>query len=769
MSGLIRLSFFVLLVQSSILLAQHPDSAAVKYLIIFIGDGCGIKQHEATNSYTGTVPEYQSWTTYWVATYYYGRSYDPSAAWSDFQYVKNDPTDSAAGATAPFTGLKTANGKISVTYNDVRLFSLGDKTRAIGRALGSVSSVYLSHATPGAWTSHNIYRGNGYAVADEAFFGHPNTTGTSRENKYTGGKGPSWPPVDVLMGAGHPNWTSAYVNTKIRDKLYAESGQDSKHTLVERIAGSFDGSARLMAAAGDTSVTMLAGLFGSDNLPYRLADNSGYNAENPTLAEMTSAAITVLYRNPAGFALMVEGGAIDWAAHDGYMSKMIGEVIDFNAAIDTAITWVEDSTNSSSWENTLVVVTADHETGYLTPGNRVFPNQPLGLINDSTIAMEKGIFATQIRASWDDADNDNVLDSGESMNWMWNTTGHSNSLVPLWAKGPGADRFANGIVGTDPVRGDYIENTELFHVADYVFGGPNHAPVMTTVIADTTILEDSTLTIAVSGSDPDGNPLYFRAVGIPNVIRSTQVDTLLMVTTDQNWFGEAQVFAIANDGRLEDSTYFTLTVTPVNDPPVWVGLPDTVWLKPGEFDTLLLGDYVNDVDDPDSVLAWNQLICVDSMGPCATIRGDTAFIFANNAIGEGYAPLVVSDTAGATDSAWIVISVSLTAAVIADEIFPTTFHLAQNYPNPFNPTTTIRYGLPAAVSMQLMVFDLLGREVTRLVQGLQQPGFYEIQWEGSDRNGRPVPSGVYFVRIFVPPQAGSTSGYTRSVKMLLLR
>jgi hypothetical protein len=355
------------------------------------------------------------------------------------------------------------------------------------------------------------------------------------------------------------------------------------------------------------------------------------------------------------------------------------------------------------------------------------------------------------------------------MNWMWNTTGHSNSLVPLWAKGPGTERFANGIVGTDPVRGDYIENTELFHVADYVFGGPNHAPVMTTTIGDTTILEDRSLTIGVSGTDPDGNPLSFYAVGNPKVISSAYVAPNLFITPKSNWFGESQVFAIASDQRLQDSTSFTLTVTPVNDPPVWIGLPDTVWLKPGEFDTLLLGDYVSDVDDPDSILAWNQLICVDPMGPCATIRGDTAFILANNSIGEGYAPLVVSDTSGATDSAWIVIAVSPTAAVIADEIFPTTFHLAQNYPNPFNPATTICYGLPAAVPVQLTIYDVLGREITRLVQGLQQPGFYEIQWDGSDRNGRPIPSGVYFARIHVPPQAGNTPGYTRSVKMLLLK
>jgi alkaline phosphatase len=758
-----------LLFQSSVLVAQDADSAAVKHLIIFIGDGCGIKQHEAANSYTGIVPDYQSWSAYWVATGYSGLGYDTSAAWNDFNYVRQDATDSAAGATAPFTGVKTANGKISVTANDVRLFSLGDKARAIGRALGSVSSVYLSHNTPGAWMAHNTYRGNGYAVADEALFGHPNTTGGRRENKYTGGKGPSRPPVDVVLGAGHPNWASnSYVNSKIRDKLIAESGLVDKHLFVERIAGSLDGGARLMTAANDTNVTMLAGMFGGHNLPYRLADGSAYNPENPTLAEMTRAALTVLSRRRAGFALMVEGGAIDWVAHDGYMSKMIGEIIDFNSAIDTAITWVEDSTNGSSWDNTLIVITADHETGYLTAGHRVFTDQPLGLINDSTIALEKDIFATQIRASWDDSDSNSVLDPGESMNWMWNTTGHTNSLVPLWAKGPGAARFAHGVVGTDPVRGDYIENTELFKVADYVFGGPNHAPTIN-ALEDATISEDSTLTVEVSGTDPDDNPLGFRAVGNPNVIHSSHVDSLLLVTADQDWFGVAEVFAIASDGRLTDSTSFTLTVTPVNDPPAWIGLPDTIWLKPGENDTLLLADYVTDVDDPDSNLVWDDLVCVGTDGTCVFSHGDTAFISAGSLTEEVPVRFIVTDTSATSDTAWTVIFSTPTAAVAGGELTPAVFRLAQNYPNPFNPITTIRFELPLASPVYLGVYDLLGREVTRLVQGTQLPGFYESYWDGRDQNGRSVPSGIYIARLLVPPTAGATSGYSKSIKMLLLK
>ncbi|UCD38536.1 MAG: T9SS type A sorting domain-containing protein, partial [Fidelibacterota bacterium] len=88
---------------------------------------------------------------------------------------------------------------------------------------------------------------------------------------------------------------------------------------------------------------------------------------------------------------------------------------------------------------------------------------------------------------------------------------------------------------------------------------------------------------------------------------------------------------------------------------------------------------------------------------------------------------------------------------------PTAFSLESSYPNPFNPSTTIRYQLPRAGEVTLVVYDILGREVAILVDGYTEPGYYEVHW-----NGRRFPSGTYFTRLTTPD-------YTKSIKMLLLK
>ena len=249
----------------------------------------------------------------------------------------------------------------------------------------------------------------------------------------------------------------------MRDKLAAESGWPGEFVFVERLAGSPDGGVRLLNSAVQANVTRLAGLFGSvaGNLDYRLADGSGYNPENPNLAQMTSAALQVLARDPGGFVLMVEGGAIDWAAHSNNMDAMLGEVIDFNQAVQTVIDWVQTPDDDINWENTLVLVTADHETGYLTSGPGQFPEQPPGEINPRTLGLERTVSGSSLRASWEDTDNDQAIDAGETVYWAWNTNGHTNSLVPVYARGIGAELLDCYLSGNDPVRGPYLDNTSL--------------------------------------------------------------------------------------------------------------------------------------------------------------------------------------------------------------------------------------------------------------------------------------------------------------------
>ncbi|UCH63242.1 MAG: VCBS repeat-containing protein [Fidelibacterota bacterium] len=97
-----------------------------------------------------------------------------------------------------------------------------------------------------------------------------------------------------------------------------------------------------------------------------------------------------------------------------------------------------------------------------------------------------------------------------------------------------------------------------------------------------------------------------------------------------------------------------------------------------------------------------------------------------------------------------------------ENLMPREFALHQNYPNPFNPITTIRFDLPKATKVYLVVYDILGREVTRLRQEQLGAGYHQVLWAGRDQAGRDLASGIYFARLVIPE-------YTKTVKMLLLK
>ena len=88
--------------------------------------------------------------------------------------------------------------------------------------------------------------------------------------------------------------------------------------------------------------------------------------------------------------------------------------------------------------------------------------------------------------------------------------------------------------------------------------------------------------------------------------------------------------------------------------------------------------------------------------------------------------------------------------------------LHQNFPNPFNPNTSLRYELPIATDVVLVVYDILGREVIRLVDEHKEAGYHQVIWQGQDRFGRDLASGVYIYRLV-------TSQYSRSRKRVLLK
>ena len=157
--------------------------------------------------------------------------------------------------------------------------------------------------------------------------------------------------------------------------------------------------------------------------PFAVAANDNV----PTLDVMTKGALNVLDNDEDGFFLMVEGGAIDWAGHGNSSGRVIEEEIDFNHAVEAVCDWVETNSN---WSETLVIVTGDHETGYLTGTAGVY---------DEVVNNGKGVLPTMV----------------------WNSKDHTNQLVPFFAKGTGAELLKSYADGSDPLKGAYLDNSEI--------------------------------------------------------------------------------------------------------------------------------------------------------------------------------------------------------------------------------------------------------------------------------------------------------------------
>lgn len=349
-------------------------------------------------------------------------------------------TDSAAAATALACGRKTDDGKIACAPSGTALQTIAEDLRAAyGSAIGVVSTVQFSHATPACFVSHNLSRGNYPQIGDEII----NAT-----------------KPEVVIGSGHPAWTGSYTylgpaaadDTNYRRLKDGSAG----YTLAERVAGQ-DGSAALTAAA--LSTTRLFGLFGgpgSFEPPLPTGDGTGSftvsaaAAENPSLAAAATAALTVLSRNPNGLFLMVEGGDIDWANHANNYPWLLGALHQFEEAVKAGEAFVDNSSDMS-WGDTLFVVTADHANSFMRL------KTPLG----------QGVLpATD--ASGIPADG-SVLYGGRSAYSSVVFGSHTNELATLYAKGAGAALFeeymgAQARSWYRSATGRIVDNTQVCEV-----------------------------------------------------------------------------------------------------------------------------------------------------------------------------------------------------------------------------------------------------------------------------------------------------------------
>ena len=272
--------------------------------------------------------------------------------------------DSAAAATAMATGVKVHNMVISVASpgDGSPLPTALELFKAAGRSTGLVTTSYISDATPAAFGAHRASRTD-YPGIDADYLVR------SRPNILFGG-GKFLAPTDA-SGAGY---------AVVRDRAELSALDTETHDRV-------------------------AGLFGTDNLP----DEGDGPGNLPHLSEMTSVALRILDNNPGGFFLLVEAGRIDHASHANDIGRAVRGTIALSNAVAVAVDW------AGTRGDTLIVVTADHETG----GLRILGEAAAG-----------GLPAVS-----------------------WGGTRHTGARVPVYAKGIGADRISG-----------MIENTDIFRV-----------------------------------------------------------------------------------------------------------------------------------------------------------------------------------------------------------------------------------------------------------------------------------------------------------------
>ncbi|MFQ6092768.1 MAG: alkaline phosphatase [bacterium] len=471
----VSIAVFILLFSSaSAGLASHKAHTA-KNIILLISDGCGYFHVDAASIYqygaTGTqayehFPVVCGMSTYMVYVDSLGnvmeRGYDPTQAWNSFDYVMQYSTDSAAAATAISTGVKTYNGAIGVDPKKRPLRHITQFAEDLGKATGVVTSVQWSHATPAGFVAHNVSRHNYVEIAREMILdsacevimgcGHPlfDSDGRSAdriEYKYLGGEG-VWD--GLVTGAVEFDVDGDGVSDKVVPDVDGD-GVPDPWTLVQTrsqfqalMTGPTPKRVFGIPQVRSTLQYDRSGFIGTPALEAVEAPYSTPPIETvPTLEEMTRAALNVLDDDPDGFFLMVEGGAVDWAGHDNHSARMIEEEIDFNRSVEAVIRWVE---GNSSWDETLVIVTGDHECGYLTgPGSGLRVDDPRG----------------KPFAVWNPIENNGT---GKLPGMEWHSDSHTNSLIPLYAKGPGSERFHGCVKGSDPVRGPFVDNTDVARV-----------------------------------------------------------------------------------------------------------------------------------------------------------------------------------------------------------------------------------------------------------------------------------------------------------------
>ncbi|PCI32233.1 MAG: alkaline phosphatase [Flavobacteriaceae bacterium] len=330
-------------------------------VILLIADGTGLSQISSAFFYKDSTPNY--------------------ARFKNIGLIKTSSsqqliTDSAAGATAFACGIKTYNGAIAVADDSTHVKTLIELVAPKNIKTGLIATSSITHATPASFFAHSSSRNNAQEIASYL----PKSS------------------IDFFAAGGIKHFN------KRDDK------QDLLETFVQN--GVHIDTTALATFSSIKSFSKAGYLLAEDHM------KSVTNGRGDFLSKATNLGIEFLSKdtdNP-NFFLMVEGSQVDWAGHSNDGDYLVSELIDFDDAVGIALDFAEKD------GNTLVVVTADHETGGFTLGSTAKKTAEGKAYNDYN-----------------------------ELNMMFSTHGHSATLVPVFAYGPGSENF----------KGVY-ENTAIF-------------------------------------------------------------------------------------------------------------------------------------------------------------------------------------------------------------------------------------------------------------------------------------------------------------------
>lgn len=398
-------------------------SAQAKNAILFIGDGMGFGQVTAARIFEGNARDGKLTLDTMEHTAIV-RTYS-----ADMMV-----TDSASAGTAMASGVKTNNGMVGQLPNGTPILTILEMAKAQGKSVGVVSTTRITHATPACFYAHVESRNSESEIAaqlvDDA-------------------------DVDVILGGGRgfflpegtedPEYGEKSKRTDKRDLM--QEMRDKGYRVVQNTS-EFESLAADVAA--DSSAPKVLGLFNADMMSYE-----AHRAEDawgePSIAEMTELAIEILSRNPKGYFLMVEGGRIDHASHSNQAQLSITDLLAFDRALKVA----RDATDDAG--DTLIVVTADHETGGLSingypkidiEGVALF-TEPSGRSTPHTVTFATGPGADKDR-NGDTPRSD--PDYYQPAVFSGYAAAHTGVDVGAWASGPGAEAYRGSIENTEIAR-----------------------------------------------------------------------------------------------------------------------------------------------------------------------------------------------------------------------------------------------------------------------------------------------------------------------------